>query len=199
MGAVLSEILEGRFGEGKLLPKETDLATAHGVSRGVARECILALQDRGVVTVRHGVGASVAPQRQWQLFDPTLLEALLNSSVGGDAVQELQEFRDLLWPEIAAFAAQRRTREDLARLAAAVENQEAFETALLDASRNRFLRRAVRSSHRALQAVAPESAQDRSWREAVIEAVRQGDPGSAREASRSGLISVSGSSARSRL
>ena len=190
MVAVLARILGGEFGEGDLLPKETDLASAHGVSRGVARESILALQDRGVVTVRHGVGASVASQHQWQLFDPTLLEALLNSPVARDAVRELLECREVLWPEIAAIAAQRRTSEDVTRLAAAVEDHEAFEMALLDASRNRFLRRALTSSHRALQAVNLESGQDRPWREAVLEAVSRGDVGSAREASRSGALAA---------
>ena len=47
-------------------------------------------------------------------------------------------------------------------------------------------------------AVTPESAQDRSGRAAVLEAVRRGDAGSAREASRSRLVSVWGGTVRTR-
>jgi len=105
MSAVLADIVRGEYAEGDLLPKETDLAEAHGVSRYVARECILALRDRGVLRVRHGVGATLAPQDEWQLYDPTLLEALLSSPVGRDALRELTECRQVLWTEVAAIAA----------------------------------------------------------------------------------------------
>jgi DNA-binding FadR family transcriptional regulator len=47
---VLDRVLAGEFPEGALLPREVDLAERFGVSRGVTREVIRALEERGSVT-----------------------------------------------------------------------------------------------------------------------------------------------------
>ena len=38
-----------------MLPREVDLAAEFGVSRGVARECIRAMEERGLVLAFHGI------------------------------------------------------------------------------------------------------------------------------------------------
>jgi DNA-binding FadR family transcriptional regulator len=139
----LAGIVRGDFAPSGRLPREVDLAKAHGVSRYVARECIQALADRGVVTVTHGVGARVAPVADWHLFDPLLLAALAADPAGREHVQELQECRRILWPEVAALAAVRRTDDDLTRLADAETRRAEFLHAVLRAARNRFLARAL--------------------------------------------------------
>src|SRR5690242_21040074 len=111
MGAVLAGIVQGEYPEGSRLPKETDLAERHGVSRYVARECIQALRDRGVLSVKHGRGTTIAPQADWNLFDDALLEALLDG--GGETLDEAQECRRIAWPEVAALAAERRSPAQL--------------------------------------------------------------------------------------
>lgn len=188
MSAVLAEIVRGEYREGDRLPKETDLAQAHSVSRYVARECILALRDRGVLSVRHGVGATVAPQAEWQLYDPELLDALLSSPLGKDALRELTECRAVLWTEVAAIAARRRTKKDLARLQAVLDDGEAFEAALLGAARNRFLRAALAAFERGLRAAASGPGAGGPARlEPILEAVRSGDAEAARMAMRGRL------------
>ncbi len=67
----------GPLAEGELLPRESDIAARFGVSRGVARECIRGLEERGLVTVRHGHGAIVKAEHEWDRFDPDVLAALL--------------------------------------------------------------------------------------------------------------------------
>ena len=56
MAELLDDVAAGRYAEGDRLPREVDLAARYEVSRGVARETIQALRDRGVLTVQHGVG-----------------------------------------------------------------------------------------------------------------------------------------------
>ena len=139
--------------------------------------------------MRHGVGATLAPQDEWQLYDPTLLEALLSSPVGRDALRELTECRQVLWTEVAAIAARTRTTTDLARLEAAVDDGEAFESALLVAARNRFLRAALAAFERGLRAAASRPlASDGSRLEPILEAVRNRDADAARVAMRARLV-----------
>src|SRR5215211_5540593 len=54
MRVLIGEIVAGTYEEGELLPKVGDLAVQFDVSQGVVRECLLALQERGFVEVRHG-------------------------------------------------------------------------------------------------------------------------------------------------
>jgi DNA-binding FadR family transcriptional regulator len=140
MGEILAGIVDGEYPEGSRLPKETDLAERHDVSRYVARECIQALRDRGVLAVKHGVGATIQPRDDWHLFDPVLLEAMLSGPERDDVAAQVAECRRLVWPEVAAAAAKRRTKADLAGLEAAVDDEPAFRDALLKAAGNRFLR-----------------------------------------------------------
>ena len=51
MRILIGDIASGALGPGEQLPRETDLAAQFGVSRGVARECIRGLEERGLVSV----------------------------------------------------------------------------------------------------------------------------------------------------
>src|SRR5688572_20510800 len=106
---VLAAIVRGEYPEGAKLPKEQDLAGSFAVSRYVARQAIQALRDRGLVSVTHGVGAAVAPRHRWNLFDPVLLDAMLEGPDAKGARQEAGESVAIVWPEVAALAAERRT------------------------------------------------------------------------------------------
>ena len=64
IGHLLADVLNN-WPAGSLLPRETDLAERFGISRGVVREVLRGLEERGVVTVRHGHGAIVNGQDRW--------------------------------------------------------------------------------------------------------------------------------------
>ena len=83
MPALIEDIVAGRRAAGELLPREVDLAAAFAVSRGVARECLRAMEERGLVSVRHGRGATVRPSEDWDVFDPDIL--------GGDAARRRRQ------------------------------------------------------------------------------------------------------------
>jgi DNA-binding FadR family transcriptional regulator len=181
MGDVLAAIQNGEYPVGGGLPREVDLAARYDVSRYVARECIQALRDRGVLTVKHGRGTTIASQAEWNLFDPSLLAALLGGPEGKAATADARECRRIVWPEAAALAAQRRTKADIAELEAA-EDEAAFLAALAAAARNRFLRHVLFSLDRATdKAPAADPPGD------VLAAVRDGDAEAARAAMRAHL------------
>src|SRR5215218_4202547 len=114
MRALIDDIAGGRIAEGEWLPKEVDLAQRFGVSRGVARETIRALEERGVVAVRHGRGARVRPVADWDILDNDVLAALVSGGPDGDVLGEALECRRLLEGAAAAEAAAH-VRPDQAR------------------------------------------------------------------------------------
>jgi GntR family transcriptional repressor for pyruvate dehydrogenase complex len=54
MNSLTSEIVSGERPPGEMLPREVDLAAEFNVSRGVARETIRAMEERGLISVKHG-------------------------------------------------------------------------------------------------------------------------------------------------
>jgi DNA-binding FadR family transcriptional regulator len=77
MWMLIGDITSGVFTPGDHLPREPDVVGQFGMSRDVVGECIRALEERGLVTVKHGRGAAVTAPRRWDTFDPDVLEALL--------------------------------------------------------------------------------------------------------------------------
>jgi GntR family transcriptional repressor for pyruvate dehydrogenase complex len=112
LAALLSAQVEnGALRPGDRLPTEQQLAASHGVSRTVVREAVHQLKSRGLLLSRQGSGVFVATpaENKALAFDPTVLE-----SVG--AVIHVVEVRRVLEGEIAALAAQRATRAQIAGL-----------------------------------------------------------------------------------
>src|SRR4051812_40570175 len=102
LGVLLRDIVDDRFPPGTMLPREQDLALDLDVSRGVARECVRALEERAVVSVKHGRGTTVRPVEDWNLLDPEVLAALLPGPRSGWVLEQLLECRRLLEPQAAA-------------------------------------------------------------------------------------------------
>src|SRR3954470_14732151 len=101
MQVLIADVAGGRLAPGASLPRETDLAASFGVSRGVARECIRGLEERGLVSVKHGRGATVSEADRWDVFDPEVLAALLECEQGADILGEYLECRRILEIEAA--------------------------------------------------------------------------------------------------
>jgi DNA-binding FadR family transcriptional regulator len=175
MRELLEDIVSGDLAPGEMLPRETDLAARFHVSRGVMRECLRGLEERGVVRVKHGRGATVTEPPDWDVFDPDVLEALLESPQGDELEAEAMECQRLLEVEAAGLAAQRAQDGDLAALTGAVDrmfdaaghaarNPAAvdrfydadldFHRAVVRASGNRAIGRMSRPLHRALAVAA---------------------------------------------
>jgi GntR family transcriptional repressor for pyruvate dehydrogenase complex len=192
-----------------MLPKETDLAAEFDVSRGVARETIRAMEERGLISVRHGKGATINGAEDWDVFDPDVLAATLDSERSGDVLAQYLECRRVLEVEAAGFAAERATTKDLERMSNALERMEessarppsqaaeerfheadiAFHHALIAATGNRALGGLVERIDSALllaryPLARPKYRQRRALPEhrRIFAAVSSGDPAKARQA-----------------
>jgi GntR family transcriptional repressor for pyruvate dehydrogenase complex len=98
---------------GKLLPPESQLAADFGVSRPIIREALKSLEGKGIVEVVSGKGAFVKPldSQSLQLFFQRAMR------IEREAIIDLMELRKGVEVQSAAFAAQRGTPDDIARLA----------------------------------------------------------------------------------
>lgn len=92
---------------GTQLPSERELVQQLRVGRSTVREALKGLAMIGVVEIRHGQGVFVA---EHQSTVPGVI------GVSSAEAGKLREARDIIEPQIARLAAQRRTEEDLAAL-----------------------------------------------------------------------------------
>lgn len=111
-----SQIEAGSLRPGDRLPTELQLAAAHGVSRTVVREAVHQLKSHKLLHARQGSGVFVAaaPLNLPLVFDPTVLESV-------DSVVHVVEVRRVLEGEMAALAAERATRTQVAALRRALK------------------------------------------------------------------------------
>jgi GntR family transcriptional repressor for pyruvate dehydrogenase complex len=218
MRVLIADIAGGTLQPGAALPREADLAGEFGVSRGVARECLRGLEERGLVTVKHGRGATVNHATDWDLFSPDVLGALLESPRGADVLREYLECRRILEIEAVTLAAERATRRDLVALADALARMTSsaerarsnpaaealyheadidFHRALIAATGNRALGNLTEPIHRGFAMARrplarPEHRLERSIPEhrRILTAIAGGDPVAARDAMRAHLATV---------
>ena len=219
MRVLIAEIVFGELPPGDMLPRETDIAQRFAVSRGVARECIRGLEERGLISVRHGKGATVNPPSAWNEFDPDVLAALLEGPKAVDVLSEYIECRRILEVEAAGLAAERATPEALAAIRDAYERMEksttqmvsataeklfheadlAFHEALIEATDNKALGNLVQRLHAALLTARyplarPQNRVKRALpeHERILAAIASGDAEEARAAMREHLATVEG-------
>jgi GntR family transcriptional repressor for pyruvate dehydrogenase complex len=209
MRTLITDIVTGARPTGDMLPREVDLAEQFDVSRGVARETIRAMEERGLVSVKHGKGATVNDAAYWNVFDADLLVALLESDRGSEILGQYLECRRILEVEAAGLAAERASKKDLDRAADALAQMEesaerpsshtaeslfheadiAFHQALIAATGNRALGGLVERIHAALLVARfplarPQYRVERSLPEhrRILKAVVSRDPAEARAA-----------------
>lgn len=109
-------IVSGAVEPGKLLPVESALCEAFGVSRTVVREAVKSLEAKGLLKVRQGVGTLVSAQESWNLLDPALLTAIVRHDERYDILDQLIDVRTSLESSMAREAARKATPADVAEL-----------------------------------------------------------------------------------
>lgn len=119
---LVAQIDSGALRPGDRLPTEQQMALAHGVSRTVVREAVHQLKSKSLVVSRQGSGVFVAqpPAHLPLAFDPAVLDSV-------QSVVHVAEVRRVLEGEIAALAAERATRGQVAALRRALK---AIDTAV---------------------------------------------------------------------
>src|SRR5262249_42925708 len=129
--AMRAMLREEAWSPGSKLPSELQLGRELGVGRSTVREALRVLEHLGLVESRSGLGTYVTERG--------LPKGELHYPQTPAALQELYEFRRAIEVPAARLAAERRTKQDIARMrdawakcASAVERDSADEFARLD-------------------------------------------------------------------
>jgi len=112
--AIKEAILAGEWEPGAALPTEPELAEAFGVSRAVVRDATRMLAARGLVEAQHGRGVFVT-ESQVEAFGEALLLALRRA---GATAWDVEQFEQIVYPELFALAAAEITDEELVHVEA---------------------------------------------------------------------------------
>jgi DNA-binding FadR family transcriptional regulator len=166
------EIISGRVTGNEVLPTEPVLCEQFGFSRTVVREALKMLEERGLVVIEQGRGTTVLPRDSWNLLDPVVLRIALEYDTDMSLLDDLIEVRGVLEREMTRAAATRLSDDDLAALAANVEQMAAayadydrvrvfdleFHAVIMKASGNQVGPTIVRAIHRHGGATPPLSA-----------------------------------------
>jgi GntR family transcriptional repressor for pyruvate dehydrogenase complex len=220
MHVIVGDIVTGSVRPGEMLPGEKDLAHQFSVSRGVAREAIRGLEERGLVVVKHGRGATVTEDDQWDLFNPEILSLLLETKRSAEVLGHYLECRRVLEIEASGLAAERATAAHLSELADALTRMTAsaerartnpaaedfyhqadiaFHRLVIAATGNPALARMTAPVHRGLATARrplarPQFRMERSIPEhkRILAAIAARDADGARAAMRNHLLTVEG-------
>jgi DNA-binding FadR family transcriptional regulator len=147
-------IVSGGHAPGDLIYPE-QIEVELGVSKTVVREALRVLASKGLIGSRQKRGTFVRPRADWNLLDADVLRWRGQGVPDESFLDDLGEVRAIVEPAGARLAALRRTDEDLAALAEAIEQMNAargdvpatveadlaFHRALLAAAHNELLTR----------------------------------------------------------
>jgi len=144
------EIVSGKRPPGSMFGGEIEASEELGVSRTVYREAMRMLAAKGLIESRPKAGTRVTRRSRWNLLDPDILAWTFESEPQPEFIRGLFELRELIEPAAAAYAAQRRTEEQVEQLRQALDEMsrygldnpegraadQRFHRTLLDASAN---------------------------------------------------------------
>ena len=108
----IDNIENGTFQKGEKITNEIDLAEQINVSRNVLRESLKVLENYGILHTVNGRGTIVSENALANIQSMRFFEQLRNDS----SVIDILEARIIIEPQIAFFACQRCTDEDIEHL-----------------------------------------------------------------------------------
>ncbi|UDL89595.1 FadR family transcriptional regulator [Mesorhizobium sp. PAMC28654] len=112
-------IVRGDYPPGTILPNETKWAETFNVSRSAVREAIKMLMAKSLLASRPKIGSWVEPRERWNLLDRDVLAWYATAPDREAFLRTVQEFRHIIEPEASAFAAMRRSDEQMAEISQA--------------------------------------------------------------------------------
>jgi GntR family transcriptional repressor for pyruvate dehydrogenase complex len=117
MRDLVDAVVGGTYAEGSWLPQERELAARFGCSRGVAREALRGLEERGLVEVHRAQGQRVRQRDDWDLRDPDVLRACIARGPDPEALAQAIDARAAVEIAAALRATRAATDADLRLLA----------------------------------------------------------------------------------
>ncbi|GAA1875336.1 FadR/GntR family transcriptional regulator [Lapillicoccus jejuensis] len=207
---LVDRLVRGEIPAGATLPTEPLLCQTFGVSRTVVREAVKSLESMRLVRVQQGQGTTVRHLGDWDLFNPTVLSAVIRHDAELAILEDLVDVRSALEAQMAGQAAQRadqRQRELLTERMALLEQEVGdparylradvdFHDAVMQASGNRLGRAMIHTlqmeAYRSLRYVGDPTAAEMRLsnvaHRAVHDAVLAGDAEAAQDAMREHII-----------
>lgn len=145
-------IICGDFSVGQGLPTEAEICTKYDISRTATREAVKMLAAKGLIMSRPRKGITVQSHEHWNLFDPDVLDWILNSVPSLEMLRDFLQLRLAIEPEAASLAAKNAQPHDLSAIEEALNRMKAaeegwedslqadidFHSAILRASKNPF-------------------------------------------------------------
>lgn len=117
-------ILEGVLRVGDKLPSERELAKSMDISRPILRTALASLEERGLVTIRHGGGAYIADIIGTIFAEPVVDLIGRNTKAKSDYLEYRKEIESLT----AGLAAERATEQDKELLSNIMQDMEDAHT-----------------------------------------------------------------------
>jgi len=104
-------ILEGELKPGDRLPPEREIQEQYGIGRGTLREALRALQQKGLIEIKKGAkGGAFVKEINAEDVSETLAVLIRHSRI---SLKHLSEFRDIVEPATAGYAAERATSREI--------------------------------------------------------------------------------------
>ncbi len=121
-------IVRGDYPPGAVLPNEAQWSQTFNVSRSAVREAIKMLMAKRLLASRPKVGSRVEPRERWNLLDRDVLAWYATSPDREAFLRTVQEFRHIIEPEASAFAALRRSDEQMEEIGQACRDMASAPT-----------------------------------------------------------------------
>ncbi|PDQ18955.1 GntR family transcriptional regulator [Mesorhizobium sanjuanii] len=112
-------IVRGDYPPGAILPNEAKWSETFNVSRSAVREAIKMLMAKSLLASRPKIGSWVEPKERWNLLDRDVLAWYATAPDREAFLRTVQEFRHIIEPEASAFAAIRRSEEQMGEISQA--------------------------------------------------------------------------------
>lgn len=124
MRELVEAIVGGEYAEGGWLPSETALSARLGASRGVIREALRGLEERGLIAVHPGRGQAIRQRERWDTRHPDVFRALVARGPEPRVLADVIDARAVIEREAASRAADGATDADLGLLRARIDEME---------------------------------------------------------------------------
>jgi DNA-binding FadR family transcriptional regulator len=132
MRELVDAIVGGEYAEGDWMPSLDDLRTRLGASRGVLREALRGLEERGLIGVHAGRGQLIHQREQWDIRSPDVLRACIERGPDPGVLAQVIDARAVVERAAAVHACGFATGADLGLLLGRID---AMERALEPAAR----------------------------------------------------------------
>jgi DNA-binding FadR family transcriptional regulator len=124
MRELIDAVVGGEYAEGAWMPNESDLRTRFGASRGVMRESLRAMEERGLVMAHSGRGRTIRQREDWDTRSPEVLRACIARGPDPTILAQTIDARTVIERGAAAHATRSAADADFSLLAAYTDRVE---------------------------------------------------------------------------